>query len=290
MGRVAVVLAAMLVVVLGAIFLTRGSRTSAPGGSTGASPSGGAASASAGVSAGASVAPSAAASASTRPSASAAASPSASSGPTPASFTIVDLKLDATADPAGQARIIKFTSDAPGTITVSLTSKTPKGTTHMCLSQGSKEVGCRDWATGTFRRTTNQSNVKWTVTVIGNGIETPVVSVKATFPSATPGVHIQHARFDGTDVPAYNGVSVAFKAAAAGSMGVVASWAGSFTHELAIANGATGTTDVSGASVPSTGIDSPSIAIDAAAYRVSLTNTNAGTGGATDLTFGLTWP
>jgi hypothetical protein len=274
------------VLVVAVIFLTRSSGpaatpSSSPSASASASPSDGTASPEV------SASPSASAPAS--PSASADASASPSGADAPASFTVVDLKLDATDDPDGQARVITFTSDAPGTITVSLTSKTPQGTTHMCLSQGSKEVGCEDWAKGTFTRTTNQSNVKWTVTVIGDGIETPVVSVKATFPSSSPAMQIQQARFDGTDFPEYNGVSVAFQARTAGSVGVVATWGEQpLNTEIAIANDASGTVDVSGSGETSDGINA-SIPIEAGGYRLSLTNTEGGPG-SLELAFELRWP
>ena len=287
-GRIAVALAGILVLVVGLIFVTRGSGTGSaasplPSASVAASSSSGSPSAG----------PNDAtqpASASAAASASGEASSSASAGVVPATFTVVGLKLDATDDPAGQARIISFKSEQPGTIIISLTSITPQGTTHMCLSQGTKEVGCKDWAKGTFTRTTKQSNVTWTVTVIGNDIETPVVNVEATFPAETPSVMIEHARFDGTDSPETNGITVAIQARGAGSLGLLASWDGSFAYEVAVVNGATGTTDVSGNTVPSTGIDSPSIAVEAGAYRLSLTNTDTGTGAATDLTASVGWP
>ncbi len=280
-GRIAVALAALLVLVVGLIvFRGQSGPTATPSASV-------ATSASPGVPPGSPTDPTQPASASA--SASAQASPSASAGAAPASFTVLGLKLDATNDPAGQARIISFTSEQPGTIIISLTSSTPQGTTHMCLSQGPKEVGCKDWAKGTFTRTTKQSNVTWTVTVIGTGIETPVVNVEATFPAETPSVMIEHARFDGTDFPETNGITVAIQARGAGSLGLLASWGGSFAYEVAVLNGASGTTDVSGSTVPSTGIDSPSIAVEAGAYRLSLTNTDAGTG-ATDLTASVGWP
>ena len=283
-GRLAVVLAGLIVLVLGLIVVIR---PSSPGATPTASPT--FSEHPGGPSLVASSSPSAEASAGASPSASADASPSGTAESAPASFEIVELKLDATEDSAGQARIIRFTSEAPGTITVSLTSRTPQGTTHMCLSQGTKEVGCEDWAKGTFTRTTSQSNVKWTVTVIGTGIETPVVNVKATFPAETPSVMVEHARFDGTSFPETNGITVSIQARKSGSLGLLASWDGSFIYQIAITNGATGTTDVSGTSVPSSGIDSPSIHIEGGAYRLSLTNTDPGTG-ATDLTVGVGWP
>ena len=285
-GRLAVALAGLLVLVVGLIFMTRGSGsaatpTASPGASgTASSPS--------------LAAPSPTADASPSPapsaSASAAASPSASGAAVPASFTVVGLKLDATDDPAGQARIITFTSDAPGTITVSLRSSTPQGTTHMCLSQGSKEVGCQDWAKGTFTRTTSQANVKWTVTVIGSGIETPVVDVSATFPAAAPSVLIEHARFDGTAFPDSNGIQVTFLVRIAGNGRLQADWGGHpFTYQVSLSNESTGSIDVTPGTVPSTGLDDTAFPVQPGTNSLTLQNTEAGFG-TTDLTVSVGWP
>ena len=71
------------------------------------------------------------------PGATASGSPGAT---TLATLTYVGLKLDATADPGGEARIVTFRSDGAGTVTAKLSSTSPQGTTHMCLLVGTKEV------------------------------------------------------------------------------------------------------------------------------------------------------
>lgn len=280
-GRLAVALAALLVVVLGVIVMTRGSD---------AGPDASASSSAIVTTSATPLLPSPSASdGAPSASANAAVSPSPSAGTGPASFTLIGLKLDATEDPNGRARIVTFVSEQPGTITVSLSSRTPQGTTHMCLSQGSTEVGCEDWATGTFTRTTSQSNVTWTVTVIGDGIETPVVDVGATFPATSPSVTIEHARFDGTASPDTNGLHARFQARTDGDVRLQADWGAAFTYRISFINEATGTTDVSPGDVPSSGLDLTSIPVQAGTYTLVLENTDAGSG-TTDLLVSVGWP
>ncbi len=100
--------------------------------------------------------------ASTEASAAPSETPLVSASPTPppvpvATATILDLKLDATDDPAGLDRVITFKSDGPGTVKAKLTSISPQGLTHMCLLLGKKDVTCQDLASGTFTGQTSQN-------------------------------------------------------------------------------------------------------------------------------------
>jgi len=287
MGRVAVVLAVLLVLVVGLIVVTRRAGPAAPSASAGASeqaqvPSPAVASPSVVASAGASDVAS--------PSSSADASASPSGAAAQATFT-VSIGLDASDDPAGQARVITFTSDAPGTVTVNLKTTTPPGATHMCLSQGSKEVGCKDWTHGTFTRTTSQANVRWMVTVIGVGAATPVVQVGATFSATSPTVVIQGARFDGNAFPNTNGLFVGFAARAPGSVHIVASWGGHpFMYQLSLVDESSGTgADKVPEQGPSTGVDATLPIATAGDWQVGLQNAEAGFG-PTEMTASVSWP
>ena len=303
------IMAVLLVVVVGWTFLIISSRdrgTAAPSAGPGSSlaagsplPSnGGSASASASAPASAGTSPTAGASGAATPSPSPTKSAKPTASPTPtlppaplATITFVELKLDSSDDPAGQARVISFASDGPGTITAQLTSSTPQGTTHMCVKRGSKAPECKDWAKGTFTQVTSQARVNWQVTVQGNGTETPTVSVKLTFPSLAPKAKIAHARFDGTAAPELNGIQARFLPRTDGQVHLVAAWGGHpFTYEIDLFDETSGS---GGGSFPgdsaSTGTDQsyPVTANDR--WRIVLQNTEEGFG-TTDLTATISWP
>lgn len=301
--RVIGVMGTLLAVVLAATVLLMVSRGGSGGSGSGAgsaTPSGspsGSGSAVASASASPADGPSAAASASLGPSiappvASASAVPSASVPPVPAAtLTFVGLKLDAEDDPGGEDRIITFTSDGPGKMSVKLVSQTPQGTTHMCFRAGTKELGCKDWSKGTFNGTTTQAHTNWRVTVRGSGIATPVVDVAVTYQVVKPKVKIANARFNGTAEPELNGIQVRFAPRAAGDAHLVASWGGHpFTYEIDTFNETTGG---GGPSYPNQG---PAISVDLATpvtandtWRLILQNIDIGFG-TTDLTATISWP
>jgi hypothetical protein len=233
--------------------------------------------------------------ASAPPSAPASAAPSAgaSSSALPAgvaSATFIGLKLDATADPAGQARVLKFTSDGPGTVTAKLASTSPQGTTHMCLLLGTKQVACKDLASGTFTGKTTQARANWQVTLEGTAIATPTVNLTLTFQAAAPAVTIEHARFDGTAFPDTNGIQVRFTAQAPGDARLVANWGGHpFQYEVDLFDETSGSGDKTFPNQgPSTNVDQ-SIPVTPGTWRLVLQNVEAGFG-VTELTATISWP
>lgn len=298
--RVVGVMGTLLVVVLAATVLLMLSRGGSGGsGSASASPSGSPSASDAAVASGSATTsgvPSASAGAtlapSIAPSASPSAIPSATAIPVPAAMlTVVGLKLDAADDPAGEDRIITFTSDGAGKMSVKLVSQTPQGTTHMCFRAGTKELGCKDWSKGTFNGTTTQAHTNWRVTVRGSGIATPVVDVTVTYQVVKPKVKIVNARFNGTAEPELNGIQVRFVPRAAGDARLVASWGGHpFGYEIDTFDETTG---AGGPSYPDQG---PSISVDLATpvtaddtWRLILQNIDTGFG-TTDLTATISWP
>ena len=295
--RVVGVMGTLFVVVLGAtavLMLSRGGSGVASATPSGSSAGSGSAIASASVAP--SLVPSAIASSSVEPSipSSSSSSPtvSASAIPLPAAMlTFVGLKLDAEDDPGGADRVITFTSDGAGKMSVKLVSQTPQGTTHMCFRAGTKDLGCRDWSKGTFNGTTTQAHTNWRVTVRGSGIATPVVDVTVTYQAVAPKVKIENARFNGTAEPELNGIQVRFVPRAAGDAHLVASWGGHpFTYEIDTFNEATGEGGPSYPNQgPSTNVDltTPVTATDT--WRLILRNADAGFG-TTDLTATISWP
>jgi len=219
------------------------------------------------------------------------ASASAGVSPVPAAMlTFVGLKLDAEDDPAGEDRIITFTSDGAGKMSVKLVSQTPKGTTHMCFRAGTKELGCKDWSKGTFKGTTSQAHTKWRVTVRGSGIATPVVDVTVTYQVVKPRVKIANARFNGTAEPELNGIQVRFVPRADGDARLVASWGGHpFAYEIDTFDETTGGGPTYPNQGPSTSADLATPVTAVATWRLILQNIDAGFG-TTDLTATISWP
>jgi hypothetical protein len=299
--RVVGVMGALLVVVLGAtalLMVSRGGSGGAGSGAASATPSGlpsGSGSAVASATASPADGPPIDASQSPGPSiapsaASASAVPSASVAPVPAAtLTFVGLKLDAEADPGGEDRVITFTSDGKGKVSVKLVSQTPQGTTHMCFRAGTKELGCEDWSKGTFNGTTTQAHTNWRVTVRGSGVATPVVDVTVTYQVVKPTVKIANARFNGTAEPELNGIQVRFVPRLAGD----ASWRHGADTRSPTSGTFNETADAGGPSYPNQG---PSVSVEQATpvtptdtWRLILQNVDTGFG-TTDLTATISWP
>ena len=209
-----------------------------------------------------------------------------------ATLTFVGLKLDATADPGGEARVVTFRSDGAGTVTAKLGTNSPGGKTHMCLLVGTKQIGCKDLASGTFTGKTSQAHANWTVTLLGTAADSPVVDLTVTFQAVAPKVTIEHARFDGTASPETNGIQARFTARAAGDVRLVADWGGHpFLSEVDLFDengGQVSTTQSSQGLEPSTNTDE-SMPVTPGNWRIVLQNTEAGFG-TTDLTAAISWP
>lgn len=284
-GLLVVVLAITLLVIVG----RNGAATATPG--TTPTPPGSAVSGSPSASLPPSSTPSAPATASQPPSIVPSAGPSSSALPsTVATLTFLALKLDATADTSGQARTITFRSDGPGTISAKLTSTTPQGTTHMCLLAGTKQIGCKDWASGTFNGRSSQAHTNWTVTLIGSAIDAPTVNLTVTFNALAPTVKIEHARFDGTAFPDTNGIQARITARVPGNARLVADWGGHpFQYEIDLFDEASGAGDATLANQgPSTNVDQ-SLPVTPGPWRIVLQNIESGFG-TTDLTATFSWP
>jgi hypothetical protein len=213
-------------------------------------------------------------------------------GPAPATLTFVGLKLDATADPGGEARIVTFRSDGAGTVSAKLGTTSAQGKTHMCLLVGTKQIGCNDITSGTFTGKTNQAHANWTVTLEGTAADAPTVDLTVTFQAVAPKVTIEHARFDGTASPETNGIQVRFTARAAGEVRLVADWGGHpFLYETELVDetgGPVSTTQGTVSQEASTNVDQ-AMPVTPGNWRLVLQNADTGFG-TTDLTAAISWP
>ena len=219
------------------------------------------------------------------------AAPSGSPGATSlATLTFVGLKLDATADPGGEARVVTFRSDGAGTVSAKLGTSSPQGKTHMCLLVGTKQIGCNDITSGTFNGKTSQAHANWTVTLRGTAADAPTVDLTVTFQAVAPKVAIAHARFDGTASPETNGIQARFTARAAGDVRLVADWGGHpFLYEIDLFDEGAGSGNATLANQgPSTKVDQR-LPVAPGNWRLVLQNIEAGFG-TTDLTATISWP
>jgi hypothetical protein len=205
-------------------------------------------------------------------------------------LTFVGLKLDATSDPGGEARVVTFRSDGAGTVSAKLATSSPVGQTHMCLLVGTKQIGCKDMRSGTFTGKTSQAHANWTVTLRGAAADAPTVDLTVTFQAVAPKVAIAHARFDGTAAPDTNGIQARFSARAAGNVRLVADWGGHpLLYEIDLFDEGAGSGNATLANQgPSTNVDQ-SLPVTAGNWRLVLQNIEAGFG-TTDLTATISWP
>jgi hypothetical protein len=221
------------------------------------------------------------------------AAPSGSPGaPGPATLTFVGLKLDATADPGGEARVVTFRSDGAGTVSAKLGTNSAQGKTHMCLLVGTKQIGCKDITSGTFTGKTTQAHANWTVTLEGTASDAPTVDLTVTFQAVAPKVTIEHARFDGTAAPETNGIQARFTARAAGEVRLVAEWGGHpLLYEIDLFDESAGQGSTSQHAVSTEGSTNTDQAMPVTAgnWRLVLQNAEAGFG-TTDLTAAISWP
>ena len=227
------------------------------------------------------------------PATSPSATPSGSPGaPGPAVLTFIGLKLDPTDDPGGDPRIVTFRSDGAGTVTAKLATTSPQGTTHMCFLVGTKEIGCKDWRSGTFTGKTSQAHANWTVTLRGSAGDAPKVDLTVTFQAVAPSVKIEHARFDGTATQDTNGINARFDARTAGEVRLVADWGGHpflYQVDLFDENGGQASTTQHVVSQEASTNTDEAMPVTAGIWRLVLQNAEAGFG-TTDLTAAISWP
>jgi len=227
----------------------------------------------------------------------AAATPSATPTPKPttapgpvAKIVLTQLKLDAGDDPAGQNRVVTFTTGGAGEITAALSTLSPTGTTRMCLTADGKDLGCRTAAAGKLTAKTTKKAATFELTLRGSGTETPVVEVAITFPATTPAVTIANARFDGTMFPETNGIQAIVQPRANGDLHLTADWGGHpFLYEVdLVEQGGAGSQTLANQG-PATRMDVKLPITAPNPWKVLLQNIETGFG-ATPMTATIAWP
>ncbi len=226
---------------------------------------------------------------SVEPSATPTLTPTASTAP-PATITISQLKLDATENPDGLNRRVKFQAQGPGTIAVHLTAVSPRGEAIVCLRSATAALGCTTTADGSLSAQITDPAGDYTLTLRGDGIAEPIVDVTLTFPATEPAVTIANARFDGTEFPDTNGIQVIVKPRSDGQLGLLAKWGGHpFLYEIDLTEqggpGGGTLSDQGPATLVNTSFDvtAPN------PWKLVVQNTETGFG-PTGMTVSLSWP
>lgn len=245
----------------------------------------------------------------TSPSAPASAAASTSSAPSqsatgavpPARAVVRGLGVDDPDDPQATPRIIVFTSDGGGDVTVKLQEATG-GKVKLCLYPGTlaKPLGdpaCLKTAGSTLTgHSKGKKPFTWTVTLVGaKGGTTPMVDLRIDWPATAPRLQISDLRLQGKGAEPYNGVIVDLAGRpAAGSLSLAATWSdpvGGDVHpyKATITDRATGTT------LKSTAGDASSVELSAdlaAKQRTEVSLVNPDPSVATEVlaALTLTWP
>ena len=238
------------------------------------------------------------------PTASASAAGSSSPVPSPsgtgavpgARAIIRDLGVDDPDDPQARPRVVVFTSDGGGDVTVKL-QKASGGKVKVCLYPGTlaKPLGdpaCLRNAGGTLTgHAKGKKPFTWTVTLVGTRSGTsPMVDLRIDWPATAPRLEIVDLRLQGKGSEPYNGVSVDLAGRpAAGSLVVSARWTGEYPFEATITDRDTGAT-LGSADGDAAGVD-----LEAglkADQRPAVSLSNPGSTVATQVlaTLTLTWP
>ena len=215
--------------------------------------------------------------------------PTPSPGP-PATIVLTQFKLDAADDPEGRDRLVTFNTGGTGTITVTLSTISPMGSTVMCLSADGTAVGCQTTADGKLTATTNKAAASFELSLRGSGIEAPLVEVQITFPSTTPAVTLANARFDGTMFFETNGIQAIVTPRAAGTVRLTADWGGHpFLYEVDVLEQGGGGSQTLANQGPATRMDEQFLITAPNPWKVLLQNIELGFG-PTPMTVTIAWP
>ncbi|HEY8198639.1 MAG TPA: hypothetical protein VIF44_02625 [Candidatus Limnocylindrales bacterium] len=232
---------------------------------------------------------------------SASTSPAATGTATPARAIIKGLGVDDPGSPQARPRIVVFTSDGGGDVTVRLQNATG-GRVEFCLYPGTlaKPIGDPACLKSTGSTLTGHAKSKkpftWTVTLIGaKAGTTPMTDLRIDWPASQPRLEIVDLRLQGKGSKPYNGVVVDLGTRpGAGTLHVAATWSDpvggdSHPYKAVITDRDTGAT-LESAEGDSTGAE---LSTDLKAkQRAEVSLTNPGPIVATEVlaALSLTWP
>jgi hypothetical protein len=148
----------------------------------------------------------------------------------------------------------------------------PPSAVDACLEVNAVQLYCTSGHSFTMTGQTSRSNATWTLTLRGQGVETPKLDVTLEFPAAEPTLTIEGAWFDGAARPDYNGVVLEISPREP-PMSISASWATGQAYRLTIAEQlGTGVLEFEGTGTSVT----EDVLLGLELHRVVLLNTGAG--------------
>jgi hypothetical protein len=145
-----------------------------------------------------------------------------------AQVTFSNMILDASNDTTGQARLFTFITDGLGPVGISVIKYTVANV-KVCARVDGSAWDCRYGGKINFSGAyTDTGHSVWEVAVSGRGDAKPTIDLALSWPSNTPSITLDHARFQGSTTPGVseglNGFSATFKTRSAGNAGLSASW------------------------------------------------------------------
>lgn len=161
------------------------------------------------------------------------------SGPVSAATIVFsNLALDSEKDPLKTSRTFTFTSDGTGNVVPKVTAISKGGFVKMCFAvhdgiHKDATATCLIGGTGKlphFSSAADATPDTWTVTLVGYSTSKPTVSVSFTWPTSSPSININHARFQGingkatTASDAVGGITASFQPRSSGTLNVQATW------------------------------------------------------------------
>jgi hypothetical protein len=171
------------------------------------------------------------------------ASPSSGNSPasgtvSPATIVFSTMALDSDKDPLKTIRTFTFTSNGAGPVTPKVTAISKGGWVKMCFEVNDgvhkPAFNCHEGGAGTLPHFSTPADADrqdtWTVTLVGYNTSKPTVSVSFTWPTSSPSINLNHARFQGTTgtataaTEALGGITATFSPRAAGTINVQATW------------------------------------------------------------------
>ena len=161
------------------------------------------------------------------------------SGPVSAATIVFsNLALDSDKDPLKTVRTFTFTSDGTGNVTPKVTAISKGGFVKMCFAVHDgihKDVAanCHIGGLGTlphFSSAADATPDTWTITLIGYSTSKPTVTVSFTWPTSSPSINLNHARFQGNNgtstaaTDSLGGITATFQPRSAGTLNLQATW------------------------------------------------------------------
>ena len=158
----------------------------------------------------------------------------------PATIVFSNLALDLDKDPLKTIRTFTFTSDGAGTVSPKVTGISKGGFAKMCFEVDDgihkPAFNCKIGGATTLSRLSFSTAADadrhdtWTVTLVGYTTSKPTVTVSFTWPTSSPSINLNHARFQGrsgsgtTATDALGGITATFQPRVSGSLNVQATW------------------------------------------------------------------